>query len=180
MKDINMQIKPQQFILAACVSATLVCSGLTGCKTGDRSTGAYIDDRQTARRVSKTLKSDEVYKFPNVKVTVYDGVAQLSGFVETEQQKANAAALASRTSGVRQVLDEIAIRQSPGLTPTGYPTGQRTAPAPVQQFHPVIISQTNATVITTVPQAYIYTTNQPNPNPNYTNPNQPQQQQQQQ
>jgi hypothetical protein len=172
-----MQINPRQIILAACVSATLVCTGLTGCKTGDRSTGAYIDDRQTARHVRKELDHNGVYKFPDVKVSCYDSVVQLSGFVQTEQQKANAAAIAAHTPGVRQVLDETAIRQTPAMTPTGYPTGQMYAPAPVEKFHPTVTATTNVTTTVTTPNIQ---NNPNNPNPNQPQPQpQPQQQQQQ-
>ena len=60
-------------------------------------------------RVKKTLDDSPVYKFPHVKVTTYNGVVQLSGFVQSEQQKREAAELARNTPGAADVINNITV-----------------------------------------------------------------------
>ncbi|MDB6021315.1 MAG: transporter, partial [Pedosphaera sp.] len=115
----------KRFLLAACLAASVATAALTGCHTEDRSAGRYMDDKQIARRVEGNLKHDPVYKFPDVKVNVFDGVAQLSGFVDTTQQIAQAANLAAKAEGVRQVINDVTLKPRDNLVPTGSPTGRR-------------------------------------------------------
>src|ERR1041384_5042717 len=64
----------------------------TGCAGNryDRSTGESIDDTATTGRVKSALGSDSIYKYPDVKVTTFKGTVQLSGFVESGDQKSKA------------------------------------------------------------------------------------------
>jgi len=48
-----------------------------------------------------------------VHVHVYNGNAQLTGFVDTEEQRTRAAELAAGVQGVTQVINEITIKPSP-------------------------------------------------------------------
>jgi hypothetical protein len=74
---------------AALLALTLA---VTGCRTGrDRTAGQAINDKMTAFNVNHALNSDPVLKFPDVKVNVYNGNAQLTGFVNTDEQRAKAA-----------------------------------------------------------------------------------------
>ena len=66
----------------------LVAAGmLSGCAKGDRSSGQYIDDRMTARKVKSELKNNPIYKFEDVNVNTYRGVVQLWGWDEKPEQK---------------------------------------------------------------------------------------------
>lgn len=88
--------------------------GATGCRTSsDRSAGQAINDKMTAMSVNHALSSDSVMKFPDVKVNVYNGAAQLTGFVNNDEQRAKAAEIASGVQGVSQVINEIAIKPTP-------------------------------------------------------------------
>jgi osmotically-inducible protein OsmY len=118
-----MQIK--QLMLAACLGTAVAVTGLTGCKTGGRTTGTYIDDRKVASRVKGALDDAPVYKFPNVDVSSFNGTVQLNGFVATPDQKQQAAQIASRVEGVKQLVNNITV-QSTQMSPTG-----RTNSAPV-------------------------------------------------
>ena len=96
----------------AIVFATAV-GGLSGC-AGDRykqSTGEYIDDKATASRVRDRLSDDTVYKYPDVKVTVFKGTAQLSGFVTKGAQKDRATELAKNAAGVKEVVNNITVKE---------------------------------------------------------------------
>ncbi|HZV33473.1 MAG TPA: BON domain-containing protein, partial [Verrucomicrobiae bacterium] len=99
-----MQNISKRFILAAGLAASVAVTGLTGCHTEDRTAGNYMDDRIVAHRVASNLNHDPVYKFDDVRVNVFQGVAQLSGFVDTQAQIRIAADRAARTEGVREVI----------------------------------------------------------------------------
>jgi hypothetical protein len=83
---------------------------LAGCKTGDRTTGQAINDHFTANRVKDALSDAPIFKYPNVEVNVFEGNAQLSGFVPTAEQRLEAAQIASRVKGVTQVVNNILIK----------------------------------------------------------------------
>jgi osmotically-inducible protein OsmY len=97
--------------MAAVLAASMVI-GLTGC-AGDRyheSTGESIDDTAITGRVKSALGNDTLYKYPDVKVTTFKGIVQLSGFVDKSGQKTEAAALAKNVVGVRDVENNITVK----------------------------------------------------------------------
>ena len=77
----------------------------SGCATKDRSTGQYMDDRSTARRVKSELKHNPIYKFEDVSVNTYRGVVQLNGWVTQPEQKQIAERIAKNTPGVVDVVN---------------------------------------------------------------------------
>lgn len=87
--------------------------GTAGCRSSDRSTGQAINDKMTAFHVERALADDAVLKYPDVKVHVYNGRAQLSGFANTEEQRNRAAELAAGVQGVTQVINEITLKPAP-------------------------------------------------------------------
>jgi hypothetical protein len=67
-----------------------------------------------------------MFKYRDVRVDAFDGVVQLGGFVNSDEQKERAAQLSQNVEGVRQVLNNIALKPQPQyMTPTGSPTGRR-------------------------------------------------------
>ena len=100
--------------LLACLGAMPLVGGLTGC-AGDRynqSTGQRIDDNRTAERVRDALAHDPQYKYDGVSVVAFKGVVQLSGFVNTKAQKHNAGDLAKKVEGVRELENNITVKQT--------------------------------------------------------------------
>ena len=100
--------------LIACLGALPLVGGLTGC-AGDRynqSTGQRIDDNRTAERVKEALAHDPQYKYDGVNVVAFKGVVQLSGFVNTKAQKSSAGDLAKKVEGVREVENNITVKES--------------------------------------------------------------------
>jgi len=84
----------------------------TGC-AGDRyhqSTGEHVDDKATSMRVRGALRDDVEYKYPMVEVKTFKGTAQLSGFVDTRAQKSRAGDIAKRIEGVRDVENNITVK----------------------------------------------------------------------
>lgn len=124
-----MKKNPRSLVLAAALGIATAAS-FTGCSTGDRSSGQYIDDRMTARRVRSELKENSIYKFDEVNVNVYRGVVQLSGWVEKPEQKQIAERIAKNTSGVLQVVNNLTLKPEVQLL---MPTGESTTGQPPEQ-----------------------------------------------
>ena len=96
----------------AIVLAT-AAAGFTGC-AGNRyqeSTGEHIDDAAITGRVKSALGKDTEYKYSDVKVTTFKGTVQLSGFVNQRAQKSRAAELAKSTEGVKEVVNNITVKE---------------------------------------------------------------------
>ena len=87
--------------------------GVTGCSSPDRSSGQAINDKMIGYNIDHALSKDAVLKYPDVHVHVYNGNAQLTGFVDTEEQRTRAAELAAGVQGVTQVINEITIKPAP-------------------------------------------------------------------
>ena len=95
----------------------------TGC-AGDRyqrSTGAYIDDKGISTRVKTALFRDPNVSGFDVHVNTFRGDVQLSGFVDTPEQREHAIALAREVAGVQSVTDNLEVKPkaavgTPGTT----------------------------------------------------------------
>ena len=106
-----MRIQINSIGLALCV-ATATLAGMTGC-AGDRyheSTGEYIDDSTLTAKVKDALGKDAQYKYDGVRVTTFKGAVQLNGFVATSAQKHRAADLAREVPNVREVINNITVK----------------------------------------------------------------------
>jgi hyperosmotically inducible periplasmic protein len=89
--------------------------GVTGCATGNRyeqSTGERIDDHGTSSRVRSALADDAQYKYGSVNVETFKGTVQLSGFVNSRDQKNRAADLAKQVASVKEVVNNITVKES--------------------------------------------------------------------
>jgi hyperosmotically inducible periplasmic protein len=86
-----------------------------------RSAGTYLDDKATTAKVKTALLKDDIVNGFNIDVTTYRGEVDLSGFVDTPQQKARAAEVAQNIPGVQAVVNGIVVK--PGTAVGG--------PAPV-------------------------------------------------
>jgi hyperosmotically inducible periplasmic protein len=76
----------------------------------DRSTGEYVDDKSVTSRVNSALSNNSDYKFEEVNVTTYKGTVQLSGFVNTSDQKTKAGDIAKQVQGVQDVVNNITVK----------------------------------------------------------------------
>jgi osmotically-inducible protein OsmY len=87
--------------------------GVTGCATGSRyeqSTGERIDDHGTSSRVRAALADDSQYKYDGVNVETFKGTVQLSGFVNTKDQKNRAGDIARKVKGAIDVENNITVK----------------------------------------------------------------------
>jgi hypothetical protein len=98
-------------------------AGLTACATwerdSDRTAGRVVDDRKITGYVEDELNREPTFKFDDVDVKTFAGVVQLSGFVNTEEQKQRAGQIAQNTPGVTQVINSIALKPHQAPSPTG-------------------------------------------------------------
>lgn len=94
--------------------ALTMAGGMFGC-AGNRytqSTGERIDDQGDSSRVRSALGEDTQYKYEDVKVQTFKGVVQLSGFVNSRDQKNRAGDLARKVEGVKEVENNITVKES--------------------------------------------------------------------
>jgi hyperosmotically inducible protein len=94
------------------LSSGLALLGPVGCAgTATReSTGEYVDDSALTAKVKGEFVRDPVVKALEVKVETFKGIVQLSGFVDTPDQKNRAEQIARSTPGVQGVKNNIAIK----------------------------------------------------------------------
>ncbi len=108
-KTMKTKIQSLSIAIWLATSAALVLT--SGC-AGDRyrqSTGEHIDDKATSVRAKSALSDDAQYKYPMVEVKTFKGTVQLSGFVNTRDQKSRAGDLAKKVEGVRNVENNITV-----------------------------------------------------------------------
>jgi hyperosmotically inducible protein len=84
-------------------------AGCAGTAT-EKSTGEYIDDGVITTRVKTALLRDDVTPGTDIKVETYRGVVQLSGFVNTLNQKNRADEIARAVPGVQQIVNNIVVK----------------------------------------------------------------------
>ncbi len=89
--------------------ALTLTSGCAGTATS-QSTGEYVDDAAITTKVKAALVQDPVVKAMQVDVTTFKGNVQLSGFVDTAEQKAQAGRVAAGIQGVTNVTNNITVK----------------------------------------------------------------------
>jgi len=77
---------------------------------GERTLGAYIEDKQIKTIISVNLqKADPALEKANIEVTVYNGVVLLTGQVQNQKLREKAGDIARNVLKVRQVYNELQI-----------------------------------------------------------------------
>src|SRR5262252_3725239 len=108
-----MKTKTNTLCLALCLLLPVAVSlGPAGCAGNkyERSTGEYIDDKSLNSRVRGALGDNPEYKFHDAQVASFRGTVQLSGFVNTSDQKRKAGEIAAEVNGVKGVENNITIK----------------------------------------------------------------------
>jgi hyperosmotically inducible periplasmic protein len=96
-------------LLAISSGLALLPVGCAGTSTRE-STGEYVDDAGITTKVKAAFVRDPVVKALDVKVETFKAVVQLSGFVDTPDQKNRAEQIARGTPGVQSVKNNISIK----------------------------------------------------------------------
>ena len=120
-----------KYVLAALVLTALAATGCTT-MTG-RTAGETSDDAATTASVKSKLVAERPANLTAVSVNTVNGTVYLTGAVETPDQRIRAEQLAWQARNVRQVVNNLQVRQ-PG-TAVVVPGGVVSAspPAPTRQ-----------------------------------------------
>ena len=100
------------------LASVLVLTGATALQTGcastqtRQSTGEMVDDAAITTKVKAAFVKDPLVKALDVKVDTFKGTVQLSGFVDTAEQKTRAEQLAAGINGVSSVKNNISIKSA--------------------------------------------------------------------
>jgi hyperosmotically inducible periplasmic protein len=78
---------------------------------GERTAGNVVDDTVITAKVKTALAADSTVAAHNVNVETRDGVVQLAGFVDSSDQKSQAGEVARRIAGVKQVDNQLEVKQ---------------------------------------------------------------------
>ena len=103
-------MKSNRNLLAAVVLGTALATA--GCaNVGDKSVGAHIDDSTIATKIKGKFVADKTVEASDIKVTVFEGTVQLSGFAKSSEEVRRAGEIARETSGVKSVKNDIRLAQ---------------------------------------------------------------------
>jgi len=91
--------------------AALPLSMMTGCAvtSGRESTGEYVDDKTMSTKIKTALVRDPEVKAHQVNVTTFRGTVQLSGFVDSQQQKDRATEIIKNMEGVKELHNDLVV-----------------------------------------------------------------------
>jgi hyperosmotically inducible protein len=91
---------------------TFAAAAIVGCAATPHheSTGVYFDDATITSKVKADLIEDPLTKARDISVTTDQGVVQLSGFVDSQEQRDEATRIAKSVSGVRSVDNGLQLQ----------------------------------------------------------------------
>ena len=92
-------------VLTMLVAVTAGCTAMTG-----KSAGANVDDATITAEVKSKLAAEKVSTLTKVDVDTNKGTVYLTGNVENSTIKARATAIAKTVTGVREVVNNLAIQ----------------------------------------------------------------------
>jgi osmotically-inducible protein OsmY len=93
-------------VVLAAFSAFPACSSTQS----HQSTGQYVDDSVVTSKVKAAIVNDMALKGFQINVKTYQGVVQLSGFVDSAQNASKAAELARGVTGVTEVKNDLIVK----------------------------------------------------------------------
>jgi len=84
---------------------------IIGCSStpNQESTGEFFDSSLITAKVKTKLIDDPVTSGFRIKVNTYKGQVQLSGFVDTPQEKQRAGLIARQVPGVTAVINDLVV-----------------------------------------------------------------------
>jgi hyperosmotically inducible protein len=80
--------------------------------TGGTSVGTKVDDTVITAKVKSALIANPVTKARQINVDTRQGVVQLSGFVDSSAEKAEAGRIAGQVNGVTDVHNDLSVKTS--------------------------------------------------------------------
>jgi len=97
-----------QRIVKVLICACLLTSFL-GCTTTPKreSAGQYVDDSVITTKVKAAIFDEMALKTFQINVTTFQGVVQLSGFVDSAENARKAGEIARSVTGVKEVKNDL-------------------------------------------------------------------------
>ena len=105
-------MKANQLLTAAVAALGLLGAVGAHADESKRTMGEYADDKVLHTKVWAALTEDKTADASEINLEVYKGVVQLNGFVDTENEKSQAEAVAKGVSGVKGVENNLLITQA--------------------------------------------------------------------
>jgi hyperosmotically inducible periplasmic protein len=98
--------------ITGAVLAALTLGGLAACQSdpNQQSTGEYLDDATVTARVKTALIQAPDVKAHQINVETHNGVVQLSGFVDSEDEARRAIDAADDIPGVKKVENDMRVK----------------------------------------------------------------------
>jgi osmotically-inducible protein OsmY len=101
---------PKISLLAVILAGQFVLqSGCASTRTQE-SSGEFIDDSAITAKVKAALIGDDTVKSHEITVETFKGIVQLSGFVDTSDQRSRASTVAAGVAGVKSVQNNLEIK----------------------------------------------------------------------
>lgn len=85
-------------------------TGACSATSTQESTGEYVDSAVLATKVRAAIAEDNRVSIIPIDVSTFRDTVQLSGFVETVEQKVIAGQIAASVTGVRKVENNISVK----------------------------------------------------------------------
>jgi hyperosmotically inducible protein len=100
----------KKIAVAAAVAITAIYA--TGCAVArdQQSVGSYVDDATITTQVKARFAEDPKVSAMAIQVETMKGAVQLSGFAKSSSERTSAESIAKGVSGVKRVINEIAVR----------------------------------------------------------------------
>ncbi|PWB65469.1 MAG: transporter [Deltaproteobacteria bacterium] len=103
-------MRAHRYAMAAVVVALLAAFAAYAAEPVKRSPGQYLDDKAITAKVKAALVEDPGVKALQIKVETFEGIVQLSGFVDGPEQITRAAEIAKGVEGVKSVKNDLIVR----------------------------------------------------------------------
>ncbi len=103
-------MRAHRYATAAVVIALLAALAAYADEPVKRTPGQYLDDKVITAKVKAAIVEDPGVKALQIKVESYEGVVQLSGFVDSPEQISRAGEIAKGVEGVKSVKNDLIVR----------------------------------------------------------------------
>ncbi len=101
--------RDRMFKFLICAWLTALCLGCAATQEHE-STGQYIDDSVITAKVKAAILDEPSLKVFQINVETYQGVVQLSGFVDSAQSVKKAGEVAGSVAGVKEVKNDLVVK----------------------------------------------------------------------
>jgi hyperosmotically inducible protein len=99
-------------IVINCLVLLMLITTFAACATTSKheSTGEYIDDSVITTKVKSLLANDDFFKSFQISVETYQGIVQLSGFVDSQKAVDKAGEIVRSVQGVKSIKNNLRVK----------------------------------------------------------------------